>query len=113
MTKRTWLGVFKTFVTRTYFYTFDCLTNNGGGILAGKRKKKSDCIYSCKLTIFQYFQLNNILVINMNDKNFYLNSLHIETYVLDPTSRLLPLIVTIVFPCRGPNVGLIEYTTGT
>lgn len=65
------------------------------------------------MTIFQYFQLNNVLVINMNDKNFYLNSLHIETYVLDPTSRLLPLIVTIVFPCRGPNVGLIEYTTGT
>lgn len=49
----------------------------------------------------------------MNDKNFYLNSLHIETYVLDPTSRLFPLIVTIVFPCRGPNVGLIEYTSGT
>lgn len=52
-------------------------------------------------------------MINVNDKNFYLSSLHIETYVLDPTSRLFPLIVTIVFPCRGPNVGLIEYTSGT
>lgn len=52
-------------------------------------------------------------VINMNIKNSYLNSLHIETYVLDPTPRLLPLIVTVVFPCRGPIVGLIEYTTGS
>lgn len=32
---------------------------------------------------------------------------------MDPTSRLLPVIVTIVFPCRGPNVGPIEYTIGT
>lgn len=78
-------------------------------------KNKSDSIIRCILTKYFniYFQLSNTLVINVNDKNFYLNSLHIETYVLDPTSRLFPLIVTIVFPCRGPNVGLIEYTSGT
>lgn len=78
-------------------------------------KNKSDSIIRCILTKYFniYFQLSNTLVINVNDKNFYLNSLHIETYVLDPTSRLFPLIVTIVFPCRGPTVGLIEYTSGT
>lgn len=51
-------------------------------------------------------------MINVNDKNFYFNSLYIEIYVLDFILRLFLLIVIIVFLCCGLNVGFIEYIFG-